>query len=107
MVVIVFGLAGAAGVSLAFGIANVNLKWEDPRRMVRGTGGCLAMIVSMAYIAGILALFFGPPIIFSLVGWDEILARMVGLALGIPASLLCAVLPPRLLMNKVALIGEE
>lgn len=106
LVVIAFSIAGAVGVNLAFGVIGVNLNWENPRQMMRGTTGCLASLVSMGYMAFIVILFFGPPLAFTLLRWSTNLGQVVGLALGVPVSILCAVLPPILVKNRIPRIGE-
>lgn len=106
LAVVIFSLAGAVGVNLAFGVTGANFNWDNPRRMVQGTAGCLASLVSMGYMAGIVAIFFGPAILFGLFGLGEPLGRLVGLLVGIPASLACAILPPLAVKSRLARMGE-
>ncbi len=111
--VLIFGLgvvglsiAGAAGINLTFGIAGANLEWEDPRRMNAGWRGCLSMVASLAYMLFALGLFFGPPLILSGLGIPLWIGQVIGLTLGGLLSLVCAVLPPRWALGRVAAIGE-
>ncbi len=107
LAMIAFSIAGAVGVNLAFGAAGTNLKWQNPRRMLRTSFGCLSSLVGTVYMGVIIALFFGPPIVFGYFGLAESLGKLVGLLLGIPASLACAILPPSFVVRRVARIGEE
>jgi ABC-2 type transport system permease protein len=106
MPVVALSIAGGVGISLAFGVIGVNLDWDDPRHMIRGSAGCLGLLASAGCMIVCLALFFGPPIGFVLLGWSEAVGQLVGLALGGTASLMCAVLPPWLVRERVPRIGE-
>ncbi len=106
MPVVALCTAGAAGVNLAFGVASVNLDWQDPRHMMRGTMGCVASLASFAYMGVAALLFFGPPIGAVLLGAPEALGQIAGLALGGVLGLVCAILPPWLVRGRVAKIGE-
>jgi ABC-2 type transport system permease protein len=106
MPVVALCIAGGVGISLAFGVTGVNLEWDDPRQMVRGTTGCIGLVVSAGGMLVFLALFFGPPIGFVLLGWPETAGQLIGLALGGAAGLACAVLPPWLVRDRVPRIGE-
>jgi ABC-2 type transport system permease protein len=108
-----FGLAvvslstiGTAGISLTFGVTGVNLTWEDPRRMNAGFSGCLSMLASFVYQVASLALFFGPPIIFSVLGGPQLVGQAMGIVLGAAFSISCAVIPLQLVAKRVARIGE-
>ncbi len=106
MAVVALSTAGGAGLELAFGVISANLEWDDPRRMISGSAGCLAALTNVAYMIAILALYFGPPIGFALLGWPETQGRLVGLGLGGTASLACAIIPPWLVRHRVTYIGE-
>ncbi|HVN53112.1 MAG TPA: hypothetical protein VMT46_02185 [Anaerolineaceae bacterium] len=100
-------VAGSVGVNLAFGVSSANLNWDDPRRMMRGTAGCVAGLVSFAFLAFSLLLFFGPPVLFDFLKLPPTLGQIAGLAAGGLFSLACAVLPPRFVLDRVPRIGEE
>ncbi len=104
--VVALCIAGATGVNLAFGVAGVNLEWEDPRQMMRGPMGCIGMLVSFAYLGVTLILFFGPPIALSMFGGSELIGQFVGLLLGGVLCLICAIAPPLFVRDRVARIGE-
>jgi len=104
--VVALCFAGAAGVNLAFGVVGVNLEWNDPRQMTRGTTGCLGMVASAGYMLVTLTLFFGPPVGFALLGQSETAGQLTGLVLGGMVSLVCAVAPPWLVRDRVPRIGE-
>jgi ABC-2 type transport system permease protein len=106
MPVVALSIAGGVGISLAFGVIGVNLEWDDPRHMTRSSAGCFGLLVSGGCMIVCLALFFGPPIGFALLGWPETAGQLVGLALGGAASLVCAALPPWLVRERVPRIGE-
>jgi ABC-2 type transport system permease protein len=106
LLVVALCLAGEAGLGLAFGVVGVNLEWDDPRRMIRGPLGCLGMLVSMVYMVVMLGLFFVPPLAFAAFGGPQAAGQLIGLALGGLASLACALLPPWLVHERVARIGE-
>jgi len=107
LVMIAFSIAGAVGVNLAFGVAGTDLKWQNPRRMLRTTFGCLSSLVGTVYMFLVAAVFFGPPIVFEIFGLPEVLGKLTGLVVGIAISLACAVLPPGFVLDRVARIGEE
>jgi len=104
--VVALCFAGAAGVNLAFGVVGVNLEWNDPGQMTRGTTGCLGMIASAGYMLVTLTLFFVPPIGLALLGRSETAGQLAGLVLGGIVSLFCAIAPPRLVRDRVPRIGE-
>jgi hypothetical protein len=100
-------LAGLAGVSLAFGVAGANLEWDDPRHMMRGGAGCLSLIVGAIYLLFDVALFmlpaFGLPALGVSPGWSAVL----GTGAGSSFALVCAVLPPRMVLRRVDRMGEH
>ncbi len=104
--VVAFCIAGTAGINLAFGVAGVNLEWEDPRRMSTGITGCLGALVSFLSMLISLGLFFIPPIGFTILNLPEIVGQLIGISLGGVVSLVCAILPLWLVRNRVPRIGE-
>jgi ABC-2 type transport system permease protein len=106
MAVVALCIAGAAGVNLAFGAVGANLDWQDPRQMMPGALGCLGAIASFGYMLVTLGLFFAPPIILAMLGLSEAIGQVIGLAAGGAVSLVCAVIPPLLVRQRVARIGE-
>jgi ABC-2 type transport system permease protein len=103
--VILFAIAGMAGINLAFGVIGARLDWQDPRQMNNATTGCVGSLISMAYLVVICALFFAPPLIFTALGLAETTGLWVGLAVGAAASLACAVIPLVLVRKRVDNIG--
>lgn len=103
-----FCVAGLNSILLTFGVVGANLDAEDPRKMgLRGGAGCLSMLVSLVYCAVGLLLFLAPPVLFELFQKGSLwLGRSIGLIPGILFSLLCAILPPLALRQRVALIGQ-
>ncbi len=105
LAVIALSTLGSAGVNVAFGVTGVNLTWEDPRRMLSGWSGCTSMLVSVAYLGISLALFFGPPMLFTILGLETV-GQVIGILAGGVFSLACAVIPLRLVANRVPRIGN-
>jgi ABC-2 type transport system permease protein len=99
-------IAGNAGINLAFGIIGANFDWEDPRRMQRGSSGCLAALITMLYLPFSLGLFFGPTILMTVLGLAEAAGQLIGLILGGLFSMTCALLPLWLVRKRVPLLGE-
>ena len=109
---VVFGLlvvalcyAALTGVGLAFGVMGANFAWDDPRRMVRGTAGCLSSIASIAALGICLVLFVAPVFGAGLLGLPPAAGKVAGLALGTAACAACALVPPALVQNRVPRLG--
>jgi hypothetical protein len=107
LIVVALSISGTAGINLSFGIAGVNLTWEDPRRMNSGFSGCLSLIASFFYLVFDAMLFIGPTMILVSLGVPALAGQAVGLVLGGGFSLACAVLPLALVSKRVARIGES
>jgi ABC-2 type transport system permease protein len=110
---VVFGLlvvalcyAAMTGVNLAFGVLGANFQWEDPRRMVRGTAGCLSTIASIVALGVCLVLFVGPVFGAAVLGLPPAAGKVAGVALGTAACAACALVPPSLVRNRVPRLGE-
>jgi ABC-2 type transport system permease protein len=106
MPVVALALAGAVGVNLAFGVAGANLEWEDPRHMVRGSVGCIGSFAGMAYMALVAAFFIGPAVLVPALGGSVGLGQAIGVVVGGMFALVCALLPPYLMLGRVRRIGE-
>ena len=104
--VVALCLAGEAGINLAFGVVGTNLDWKDPSRMVSVSSGCLSSLASMGYMLLSGALFLAPPFILPLFGGPELLGYLIGLGLGGSLGVLCAIVPPGLVLSRVPRIGE-
>lgn len=105
--VVVFVVAGNTGLNLSFGITSARLDWTDSRRMMSGSAGCIAALLGVGFQGLSVALFLGPVFLIQLVDGPVILARLIGLMLGGVLSVAVAFLPPRLVLQRVPLIGEE
>jgi ABC-2 type transport system permease protein len=99
-------IAGGAAIYLCFGVTGANLAWDNPRRMVSTTTGCVSTVVGAAYIVIAAALFFLPPVMFPLLGWSEAYGQLLGLGLGGMICVACAVLPLALVRAQVSRVGE-
>ena len=106
MPVVALAVAGAVGVNLSFGVAGANLEWEDPRHMVRGSVGCIGSFAGMAYMALAAAFFIGPAVLVPSLGGSVGLGQAIGLVMGGVLALVCALLPPYLMLGRVRRIGE-
>jgi hypothetical protein len=104
--VVALALAGSVGVNLAFGVAGANLDWEDPRHMVRGSVGCLGSVMGMAYMGVAAVLFFGPALLVTSFGGSLGVGQGLGIILGGILAVVCTLLPPYLVRQRVARIGE-
>jgi ABC-2 type transport system permease protein len=104
--VVALALAGAVGVNLAFGVAGANLEWDDPRHMVRGSVGCFGSIAGMAYMGIAAVLFIGPAVLVPALGGSIAVGEAIGLVAGGLLALVCAWLPPYLMLGRVERIGE-
>jgi putative effector of murein hydrolase LrgA (UPF0299 family) len=98
--------AGMTGLNLGFGIAGAVMDWDDPRRMLRSSTGCLAPLVSMVYGGVALGLFFIPPVVAVTLDAPEIAGQIVGFILGGSFSLVCTAGVPWLARKRLAFLGE-
>jgi ABC-2 type transport system permease protein len=110
---VIFGLlvvalcyAALTGIGLAFGVMGANFEWDDPRRMVRGTAGCLSSMASIAALGVCLLFFIGPIFGAGLIGLPALAGRVLGLTLGTVACAACAVVPLVLVSDRVPRLGE-
>jgi hypothetical protein len=99
--------AGSTGLSLAFGITGAKFDWTDPRRMTSGSAGCLSALLSMLFQGISLALFLAPAPVLQFLNVPKAAGQLLGLGLGGAFSLLVALLPPRLVLNRIPTLGEE
>jgi hypothetical protein len=105
--VILFSIAGSAGISLAFGVLGARMDWENPRQMQRGPAGCLGALLGMLYIGLSLGLFLGPPLLAQILEQPIWIGQAAGLLLGGVLGVACAVAPPVLVSKRVTRLGEE
>jgi ABC-2 type transport system permease protein len=110
---VIFGLlavalcyAAVTGIGLAFGVVGANFVWDDPRRMVRGTAGCLSSIASVVALGTCLLFFIGPVFGASLLGLPATAAKVIGLLIGAAVSIAWAVVPPVLVRDRVPHLGD-
>ena len=106
LLVVALCYGAMTGVNLAFGVLGANFAWEDPRRMVRGTAGCLSTIASIAALGICLVLFVGPVVGAAWLGLPAPAGKLVGLVLGAAACAACALIPPALVQDRVPRLGE-
>lgn len=106
LAVIALSIAGTAGLNLAFGIAGANFDWDDPRRMNRGSAGCLGALASMLFLITSLLLFFGPAVLAGVAGIPDTAGQLIGLAMGGSLSLLVAIVPVWFVRSRVPRLGE-
>jgi ABC-2 type transport system permease protein len=106
LVVVVFSVAGVAGLNLAFGIVGANFEWEDPRRISQGVMGCLGALASGVSLLICLIFFFGPPILSDVFGSPAAIGRLIGLVLGSMASLGLMIIPIWLVRQRIPRLAE-
>ena len=104
---IAFTLAGATGIDLAIGTANVKLDWTDPREIISGITGCITLLVGLGFLIVSVGLFLGPVLVMEVVNGPVVLGQLAGLVLGGGFCGAAAFLPPREVLGRVELIGEE
>lgn len=102
-------IAGATGISLAFGAAAANLNWDSPQRQrLRGATGCMAFPAVLGYEALALALFLVPPVLWQIfTGGISPLGYGVGGLLGSLSALLAIFVPLKIAAPRLARLGEE
>ena len=105
--VVAFCLAGATGISLAFGITGANMDWEDPRQMQGGRSGCLGMLVAGLFLLVALGFFQAPVLGVGALGWPTWSGQLIGLTLGGLLCLACVLAPLRLTIGRVPRLGES
>jgi hypothetical protein len=106
LLVLALCLAGMTGILLAFGVTGANFKWEDPRRINAGKMGCLGSIVTILYLPLDLVFFLGPLVMAGFLGFPVGYGYLVGGVLGTGLSLLCVLLPLRLVAPLVERLDE-
>lgn len=107
LIVVLLTIAGTAGLNLAFGVVGANFEWEDPRKMVRGSAGCLGVLASWIFLVISLVLFFGPSLLISVLGGPEVVGQLIGLVLGGAVCLAEAIVPLWLVRKRVDVLAEE
>jgi hypothetical protein len=105
--VVALSNAGLTGINLSFGVIGARFDWNDPRRMASTSTGCLSSVISMIYLVLNLAQFFGPPVLFAAVGQSEVTGQFLGGQFGGIMSLLCALIPPWLVMKRIPRLAEN
>jgi ABC-2 type transport system permease protein len=106
LAVVALIVAGVAGLNLALGVIGANFEWEDPRRISQGALGCLGPLVSGFSILVCLLFFFGPPILFDLLGSNPPVGQLIGVVLGSAASLGLLIVPLRLVRQRIPRLAE-
>jgi hypothetical protein len=108
-IVVALSIAGACGISLAYGTVGAKFDWDNPRRMqLAGSAGCMVVIVVTAYLIIDLLLYFLPVALWQLIGREmPPLAYGLGLVLGGIFALACVFIPLRLAVSRLKSIGEN
>jgi ABC-2 type transport system permease protein len=102
-----FCLAGMNGILLGFGVTGAKFDWDDPRKMNAGSMGCLGQVVAAVFLPLTFGLFIGPLFLASMFNLPLAYGYLVGGIVGVAVNLVAAVLPPVLVRNKVAGLGES
>lgn len=106
LVVVAFSVAGVAGLNLAFGVVGANFEWEDPRRISQGALGCLGALVSGVSLLVCLLFFFGPPVLFEIIGSPTLIGRLIGITMGSAVSLSLMLIPLWLVRQRIPRLAE-
>lgn len=106
LVVVAFSVAGVAGLNLAFGVVGANFEWEDPRRISQGALGCLGALASGICLLICLLFFFGPTVLFDIIGSPTSIGRLIGLLLGSAVSLSLMIVPIWLVRQRIPRLAE-
>lgn len=107
--VIVLSMAGATGITVAYGAVGANLTWDRPqKRQLRGSAGCLVFIMVVLFLGVDMALFLAPSALFQIFTGDTPqFVYWLEMALGGAAALVAVILPLNAAMPKLATLGEE
>ncbi len=106
LIAVTLTVAGITGLNLAFGVIGANFEWEDPRRISQGALGCLGFLVSGVCLLVCLFFFFGPVILFDLLGPSPAIGPLVGLVVGGAASLCLMILPLWFVRQRIPVLAE-
>ena len=100
-------LAGINGILLAFGVANANFDWDDPRKMGSGRMGCLGAILAGLFLPISFGLFIGPLWITAAFRLPMVWGYLTGLILGVSITGMCAWLPLKMIESRIARLDES
>lgn len=100
-------IAGLTGLNLAFGVYGANFEWEDPRKMARGSTGCLSSLISIIFLIFSLGLFFVPPFLITLNKLPSLIGYVIGLVIGGTVCFSAAIIPLRLVSDRIPLLDEN
>jgi hypothetical protein len=106
LIAVTLTVAGITGLNLAFGVIGANFEWEDPRRISQGALGCLGFLVSGVCLLVCLFFFFGPVVLFNLLGSTPAIGFLVGLVAGGAASLCLMILPLWFVRQRIPVLAE-
>jgi ABC-2 type transport system permease protein len=98
--------AAATGVNLTFGVAGATFDWQDPRHMLRGGSGCLAVLASVLVIAICLLFFFGPILGAAFLDLPRAAGLLAGLLLGGLAGAAGTLIPLRIVRSRVLRLAD-
>ncbi len=109
LAVVTLLIFGLNGLLLTFGVFAAKLDWEDVRKQgMRGASGCLGVLASFAYGIIAMALFLGPPALWSLFlpNSEVWIGQAIGLLVGAVAVALVTFIPLGQATRHVPRIGE-
>ncbi len=107
LAVVALCLAGLAGISLALGVTRTKMAWVDPREMISGATGCLGAVSTGLAALVALGLFAAPQVGLLLLGWPPLVGQVAGLVVGGAFCLACALVPLRLVRERVSRLDES
>jgi len=106
MFVLTLSLAGMAGILLTFGVLGANFHWDDPRRISGGKMGCLGTLIAVLYLPLAFVLFIGPQVLTMVIDFPIGYAYLAGGVLGTGFSIVCMLVPLRLVTPLVEHLDE-
>jgi len=106
MLAVAMSLAGINGILLAFGTANANFDWEDPRKINSGKMGCIGTLVAGLFLPFAFGLFIAPLWIATAFQQPLFWGYLPGFILGVSITGLAAWLPLKMVKGRIARLGE-
>jgi ABC-2 type transport system permease protein len=99
--------AGATSISEAFGVVGARFDWTDPRKMQGGITGCFSSLVCFIYMGFSILFLVAPALALPALGLPAYSGQVAGLLVGGAICLACAVVPLRMVRNRVDRLNES
>jgi hypothetical protein len=99
--------AGATSISEAFGVVGARFDWTDPRKMQGGITGCFSSLVCFIYMGFSILFLVAPALALPALGLPAYSGQVAGLLVGGAICLACAVVPLRMVRDRVDRLNES